>query len=281
MNRNWTAVLVVASLLGAAAGPGTEAFRVAAARADGEEKPPADGEKKAEGPDVDEVKDYCKNFESTLNKMTNEDAIKGVKQLRDYWTAPGLDESLQKPLIGAMGKVLRLRNKDAVVEEATKALADFGEKGADMIKMIVDGSCKQKTIPMGIVEAGLKSLGKIASIRPADTKFLTDLLKFKDESVIASAANAIAGYKKAPGAVRQDLFEELLKMSEGPYNASEGNDANAKRRWNIFGADVVAAMKALSAQNYTNPKEFRAWFNEKGPGGGRHKDSWPDPEEAK
>ncbi len=250
----------------------------------GGDKKPADGEKPPEGekpaaPDETEIKEFCKDYEAKLSKMVDEEAMQGIDKLQAWYVHAEVPEGAKKAILGSVGKALKLRNREAVTEKLAKALADFGEEGVGFLRYIVDTSLKQKAPPSGVVTAAFKSLGKIASPKAADVKWLTDHLK-KDDDVISKAAHALAGYAGAPGAVRRDIFEELLKMSEGVFNAQNGNDPAAKRRWNIWGEDVVEAMQKLSRQNWTKPPEFRTWFNEKDPGGGKNPKTWADPEPA-
>ena len=127
-----------------------------------------------------------------------------------------------------------------------------------------------------VSRAGLLAMGKLASPKPASVKFILDLLKGKDE-FIADAARALSGYEKAPGALRKDIVEDLIKMSEGVFSSSEANDNNAKKKWNTWGSDVLEALEKLSRVKKANPKEYRTWYNSKDPGGGKHPKTWEDP----
>lgn len=244
---------------------------------DGEKK---DGEKKDEpkadpAPSEDEVKEFTKNFEDSLKKMTDEDAIAGVEKMRAWWVHPGFPEDMKKDLLGTMKKVCDQSKRESLLEAAAKALGDFGEDGLGLIRYVTQRAFGQKPPPPGVVRAGLAAMGKIASPKDNDVKFLTELLK-KDDEFIGDAARALAGYAKAPGAVRRNIFEEFLKMSEGVFSKSEANDQPAKRRWNIWGTEVVEAMQKVSKTNWTKPPEFRKWFNDKGEGGGKNPRTWAD-----
>ncbi len=257
------------------------------------EKKPADGEKKpAEGekkppeppkppppPTPEEVKEFVKQYEETLKKMSDEDAIAGVQKARGWYANPGTDPDSKKAILGLMAKVAEQKSKEALLEAACKALADFGDSGVALLKFVVDRGLSQKVPPVGAVRAGIASLGKIASPKPADVKFLTELLK-KEGEFIVDAAGALAGYEKGPGAVRKEIFGELLTMSEGVYSKSEANDQNFKRKWNTWGSEVVEAMRKVSHTNWQKPPEFRKFANDKGKGGGKNPLTWADPPPA-
>ncbi len=111
----------------------------------------------------------------------------------------------------------------------------------------------------GAVFIGLE---RIADLNPKVVKELTKLLKYKTPDVVGKAAKALGGYKDAPGKLRKDLLEELIKATEGTFSAQEGGDKTQERRWNIIRAKVMKSMNALSRQTFKNPREARQWFNQ-------------------
>jgi len=242
-----------------------------------EEKKKAAMEKKAA-----EVKQFLEQYEETLAKMTDEDAIAGLGKMKAWYLDKEVPEESKKGILKTFNaKVIRQRNREPYLEAAAKTLGEFADADVvPILKQLVDFAMGQKVPIPNVASAGLRALGKIASPKPADVKFLSDLLKGKDD-FIADAARALGDYDKAPGAVRKEIFEDLLKISEGVYSGSEKNDTNMKRRWNIWGSDVVDAMKKLSKQNCANPIEFRKWFNSKDEGGGKNPKTWKDDKEGK
>ena len=212
--------------------------------------------------------------------MTDEDAIGGVEKLRGWYVNPETTEDIRKDILGAMKKVCDQGKREPLVEAAAKALGEFGEEAVGLLKFVTNKAVEAKVPSPGIVRAGLASLGRIASPKGDDVKFLTELLK-KDDEFIGDAARALAGYAKGPGAIRRNIFEELLKMSEGVFSKSEANDQPAKRRWNIWGTEVVEAMQKVTKTSWTKPPEFRKWFNDKNEGGGKNPRTWADTEPGK
>jgi hypothetical protein len=237
-----------------------------------EEKKKLIAEKKAE-----EVKQFLATYEETLSKMTDEDAIAGLGKLKAFYLDKEVPEESKKEILKCFQtKVIRQRRREAYLEVAAKTLGELADPDVvPLLKQLVDFAMGQKDPIPNVTSAGLRALGKIASPKPADVKFLTDLLKGKDD-FITDTARALGDYDKAPGAVRKEIFEDLLKTSEGVYSGSEKNDTNMKRRWNIWGTDVVEAMRKLSKQNCANPIEFRKWFNNKEEGGGKNPKTWKD-----
>ena len=248
------------------------------------DKPPADAPPPDEGKKAEEIKAFLKEYEEGLAKLTGEQAIAGIGKLKGYYLDPKVEADLKKQIVALFAsKVVKYRGegKDAYLEAACKALGDMGgDTPAKLLQFLVGYALEPKIHIKSILTAGLAGLGKIASPKPADVKFLTEYLK-KDDEYIGDAARALAGYKKAPGAVRKDICEELLNMCAGVYSKSQANDNTAKRRWNIWGSEVIDAMKALSGKEFATPIEFRKWLNDKSETGGKNPKSWPDPPDAK
>jgi hypothetical protein len=242
---------------------------------------PPPQEKTAEEKKAEEIKAFLKSYEEGLSKMADADAIAGIAKLKGYYVDPKVEPEQKKAVLKLFSeKVIKVRGKDAYLEAAAKALGDMGgDTPVAMLQYLVNYASNQKIQITSVVRAGLGALGKIASGKPSDVKFLTELLKGKDE-FIGDAARALGGYAKAPGAIRHDVFEELLKMSEGVYSKSQANDNAAKRKWNIWGTEVIEAMKAVSHQNFADPVKFRAWLNDKGANGGKNPKAWADEPEA-
>jgi hypothetical protein len=122
---------------------------------------------------------------------------------------------------------------------------------------------KQKTPDDVIYEAALDALGKLHSENKAATKTLTDLLKNKENSIVGRAAHAIAGYEGASGAVRKDLFEEVLKSSEGVFSGAQNpSNTTMVSKWNVIEQDVMEALNKLSRVKHKDPAAARQWFND-------------------
>ena len=237
-----------------------------------EEKKKAEAEKK-----TDEVKTFLENYEANLAKMTDEDAIAGLGKMKAWYLEKDMPEEAKKAIFKTFGtKVIRAK-KEPYLEAAAKALGDMGDDAAvPMLQYIVDAAMKPKVPVFSVSRAGLLAMGKLASTKPSDMKFITDLLKKKDE-FIADAARALAGYEKAPGTVRRDLVDELVGISGSVWRSSEANDSNAKKKWNTWGSDVLEAIEKLSRKKLANPDDYEKWMRNKDPGGGKHPKTWEDP----
>ena len=137
-----------------------------------------------------------------------------------------------------------------------------GDASAKAILKVLDKTLKAKEPSVQVYSACLKSVGVIASEDGKVVKALSKLLKNKLYDVTGKAAQAMAGYKDASGKLRKELLEEVIKSSEGVYNAAQANDQNSKRKWNIIQNGIMKALKALSGQTFKNPAEARGWYND-------------------
>jgi len=245
-----------------------------------EEEKKAEEEKKKEEAEkkTAEVKDFVESYESNLSKMTDEDAIAGLNKMKAWFVAKDMPEDAKKAIVKCFGaKVIRVRGKEPYLEAAAKALGEMGDEDlVPLLQYLVDGAMKPKVPVFSVTRAGLLAMGKIASTKPGNVKFITDLLRGKDE-FISDTARALAGYEKAPGALRRELVDDLIKMSSGVWSSSEANDSNAKKKWNTWGSDVLEAIEKLSRVKKANPVEYGVWFRSKDAGGGKHPKTWEDP----
>jgi hypothetical protein len=245
-----------------------------------EKKPeePAAPDPEAEAKKIEEIKAYLKQYEDQLSKMTDQDAIDGLGKMKAWYVDPKIPEDSKKDILRTFAaKVVKARGREAYLEAAAKTLGEMGgEEVIPYLKYLVDYGLNVKGSIAGVVRAGLASFGKVAPKKPADVKWLTDMLRGKDE-FISDVCNAMAGYQKGPGAIRRDMVEDLIKISEGVHSKAEDNDNTAKRRWNTWGSECIDAMQKLSGKtDLKTPAEFRKWLQNKDPGGGKHPKTWAD-----
>jgi hypothetical protein len=261
---------------GALAAPAAIAQESPPAKDGGGEKAPP--EKSPEEKKAEEVKAYIKQYEETLSKMTEPDAISGLNKLKAFYLDAQVPPESKKEIMKTFqGKVIRVKNKESYLEAACKALGEMGgDESVAQLKYLVSDALDKKVPVYKVARGGLESLGKIASPKPGDVKFLTDMMKKSEDDILGDVAQALKGYGKAPGAVRREIFEQVLLKAEGVYSKQNANDQNAKKQWTQWGTDAIDALKALSRTNFAKPPEFREWFNNKDKGGGKNPRTWAD-----
>lgn len=253
-----TAALIVAAPLAGAAladGGGTPPPQNPPA---GGATPPADAQS---GKDQ-AAATYLKDLKGQLAKIADADAKAAIKKMVEIWKDKDVTEETKKPipdLLEHFGK----DDKTLVAIDAIPALGEIGPaEGAPPVLRILDRALKAKDPSVDVYGSCLSSLKKLADPKPTTCKALTDLLKSKYDDVVSKAADAMGGYKDAPGKVRRDLLEELIKATEGTSaQAADPKNASQVRKWNIIQTNVMAALKALSGQQFKDVAAARQWFN--------------------
>lgn len=210
---------------------------------------------------TDQAEEFAKEFKKNFKKLSEGELIQGVDKLAEYYLNPEVEEKSRKDMLEGIQKASAARETSVVVHVMRKC-GDLGEESLKIIAPILAREVDAKEPRPEVYEEALKSMGKIHSENKIAIKTLTDLLKHNEATVVMHAIRAIGGYGPASGATRKELFEEVLKASEGTYSASQGTDQNAKRKWNVIGEDVKETLTKLSGVAIDTPVVARTWFNE-------------------
>ncbi len=222
--------------------------------------------------------DYLKNLKKKLSKMPGVTAIATATKLGTMWNDEKLTEDTKSPIPGYLQKIASNKDNKAKVA-GIKTLAMLGpEHATKTITKQLGKALKSKKPAKAVWKACLTALGSMADPGKTAVKTVSDLLKYKDYDVINAAAHAIAGYENAPGKLRKQLFEDVIKQSEGTYSGFKANDNNLKTKWNVIGGGVMKALKRLSGKkNLTDPTAARAYLNDTK----KDRKAWADKPEIK
>ena len=228
-----------------------------------------------EAPSVDEqAEDFAKQFKKEYKKMTAADQMEAVDKLIGYFNNDQVtDKGARKSILDAISKATIVKDNTVVAHVMKKSEA-LGEEAVRIVLPVLNRELAQKVPDESVYGAALGTLGKIRSENKLVIKTLTKLLKDKDDSIVGLATRTIAGYADAPGSVRKELFEEVLKATEGVYSGAQSQNQTLERKWNIIGDDVKDALSKLSGTKLSDPAAARKWFND------NKKKSW-DPEPKK
>ncbi|MHC4381124.1 MAG: hypothetical protein ACYSU1_08540, partial [Planctomycetota bacterium] len=103
---------------------------------------------------------------------------------------------------------------------------------------------------------------------------LIDLLDHHEYLFIAKAADALAQFGEAPGSIRRDAVEKLVKQLSQNWEAtiSDKSDEEAQRKYRKTGQAMRDALEALTGTSQDNPQEWNTWWNENK----KDKDLWAD-----
>jgi hypothetical protein len=243
--------LALVLLFGAALAP-------AAARGDG----PAPAPAPAVPHEADAVK-FMHELQDTIAKQTDDQALASIKQLVAFWKDATDKDSTTAPMPGLVAWYAR-RKIPAVSAAGIGGLADIGKgEGTRNLLQILDTFLDRDGATATTTAQTFAALKKVADPDPAVVKTLLKYLFYKDDSVIAKAADTLGGYATAPGDLRKELFEELLRNFEGlAAEARKAANKSAANKWGIVGGSVDGALGALAHQSFTDPAAARKWLNE-------------------
>lgn len=245
--------LVLAAALGALAAP---------ARAD--DASPASGEEAAKPTADDEAKKWLEVVKLQVGKQDEAGAKESIAKLVAVWKDKDVAPETKKAVPDLLEKYARDDGMVAVAVAAIDAMAELGpETGAKSVREVLERVLKAKQPSVDLYGAALRALKRLADPSKATVDLLVDLLKRKENDVIGKAADAMSGYKDAPQKVRKELVEEVLKIGESVYQGSrDGKDSALVAKWNAIQGGVMAALRTLTGQNFSDPSVARKWFND-------------------
>jgi len=216
----------------------------------------------------EEAEAFAKAFKKTYKKLPESEMLASIDKVVAYYKNAEVDDKkVRKALIDAMGKASTVRDS-VIVAHVMKQCGNMDTGAVRVILPTLARELKKKVPEDRVYGAALESLGKLHSEERAAVKTLTDLLKNKDDAIVARAAYAISGYKTASGKIRKELFVEVVKQSEGVYSSSMAQNENMKRKWTIIGDDVMEALNVLASPPlaegtaFENPQKARSWYND-------------------
>ena len=209
-----------------------------------------------------EAATFLKELPPLMAKQSDEDARKAIARLQEIWKDKEVTDATKKPVPEILEKYGK-DGKSMVASIAIEALGGLGPAGGPPLMDLLDRALKAKEPSAETYGNCLRAIKKAADPRPATVKGLLELLKYKLDDVVAKAADAISGYKDAPGKVRREMLEEVIKQSEGVFSSSkDAKNGSAVTKWRIIQGSVLSALNALSGQQFADPSAARAWFND-------------------
>ncbi|KAA3614361.1 MAG: hypothetical protein DWQ01_01265 [Planctomycetota bacterium] len=106
----------------------------------------------------------------------------------------------------------------------------------------------------------VRLIGKTLDYR--QHKGLADLLKHHDPEVIAGAADAIAYFDNAPGAIRRECTKHLVKLLESYRSSAQATDEYGQhRRWARAKGPMIRALKSITGADHNTSLEWTRFWN--------------------
>jgi hypothetical protein len=228
--------------------------------------PPAPTGPVAPAHDPDAVK-FMHTLQETIEKQTDAEMQASIKQLVAYWKDPAVKDATKAPMPGLVAWYGR-RKSVPVAMAGISGLADIGkgEGSKNLLLLLGDFLDHDPPTPQSL-NAVFAALKRVADPDSTVVKTLLKLFNYKDDAVVAKAAETLGGYAAAPGDLRKSLFEELLKTFEGlasEAHAPPGKgtaNKSAVNKWNVVGGSVVGAMGALAHAQFADMPAAREWLN--------------------
>jgi hypothetical protein len=237
------------------------------ARPDGAQtvKPPGNPstEKQANPKDV-EAAAYIKQATAQFGKQSDAEAKASIEKLVAIWKDKDVTDTTTKPI----PELLERYAKQDVLTIAVAAIEGLGQldasAAAPSVLAVLQRTMKAKDPVQDLYAACFSALKKLADPKASTLATLEDYLDHRIDGVISRTADAIAGYANAPGDVRRDLFEALIKKFEGVFNASNSSKKNPAQaqKWAAVAGPVMSALNAVSGQSFRDPAQARQWFND-------------------
>jgi HEAT repeat protein len=168
----------------------------------------------------------------------------------------------------ALVKVIRdrrLEKPPEVMEACFVALKGIGSrKVTRSVLALLDHSRlkKDEVVRIGVCRA------LEGSADPKGVESIIDLLRDKEDRVIAAAAEAAGAYRYAKESIRKELFERVMGIYVGTWNvkntvdpAQKVEQRRAERKWEVVEKPMERALQLLSNVTQNSPPEWRHWWN--------------------
>lgn len=254
LNRNLILTLALAAALAGVAAPG------AASPAFAEDPPAAPP---AETPDQ-KAATYIKTVKAAQAKQVEAEAKIAIGELLKIYADAAINAENKKQVVDLVAKYSRMSDKVVVQTAALEAIGQLTPvDGAKPALDFIQAELKNKAPNVELYTAAFRALKKLADPSKSTVSAILEYLKYKDDMVVGKACDALSGYKGAPGKLRKEMLEELIKQTEGVFAGSKQADNKpAQRKWNVIQSNAVAALQALSGQNLSDPGAARAWYND-------------------
>ena len=143
---------------------------------------------------------------------------------------------------------------------SAKALGSMGPESTSVLSKWVDD--KKVRDNLELQRQLVLSLG--ATKDDDATKTLVDLLKYRNPTIVAAAAEALCNFEKMELKARKDVFEAILKtlMSAKANVDANATDNIAREEWNIVSAPLMTALTVLSGhKDAKRAEEWQRFWN--------------------
>jgi len=203
-------------------------------------------------------------MEQALDAKDDAAVSQGVAGLIDAYLAQGTTDDEKKKIVDSLGKALRFAGKDGKVAiQAAQGLGGMGEDAAKVLSAALnDKRFRKDEVYKEAYLAIIRALGTTKSEREAKT--LMDLLKDKDNYVIAAAAEGLGNYTDVKQTTRKRVAEALIKTLDSAFNAAEADPRNTtlQKKYEVIGGPLFTSLQKVTGASVGSAPEWRKWFND-------------------
>jgi hypothetical protein len=214
-----------------------------------------------------EVSERIAKLEEQVDEKGEQDAeaVASIDELHTLFPESGPKDRAK--IVKALKKSFSVKRKedpsgqvdDRLWQAAAAALGDMGPESVPVLSDLIGHKSHRENL--ALQRKLVLSLGRTKDLKSVKT--LTDLLNDKDAIVQGAAAEALGNYADAELDVRRDAFEELLKqiMSVKGRMDNDGEDLEARQRYETIRAPILTSLKLLSKRDITEPEDWQRWWN--------------------
>jgi len=225
----------------------------------------AAGAARAQRPELEErVDEAVAAFDEALRSKEYDRIWTGVGELASAWS-PALNESLQARIIAALGKGLRILDREGgIAIRSAQALGDMGPEAAPPLAAALrDRRIAREEENLAVRLAVLRALGATRSLR--DVKTLLPFLADEEPRVVIAASEGLGYYgRSVPEAVRKTVAEALIRALESAHGAAaaQGTGGSFDKRYALVAYPLMEAITRVTGVTANSPAEWRKWFND-------------------
>jgi HEAT repeat protein len=223
-----------------------------------------------------DVKEWLSTLKGLIGKRGDEDpaAIALIEKLAGEFQESGKKDraAIAKGVAASLSQRRKELSKDVpdngLKLAAAKALGSMGPESTSALSKWVDDKKVRDNI-----ELQRQLVLSLGLTKDEDaTKTLVDLLKYRNPTIIAAAAEALSQFQELELKARKKIFEELLKTlqsAKGKVDA-DPTDNIARAEWNIVSAPLMTSLTVLSGHKEAKrPEEWTRFWNKN-----KNKKSW-------
>jgi len=200
---------------------------------------------------IEGIKDDLELKQGDLKKLA--DDLKALQKENEQ-----LADAVYSSFVHPKRKDITAPNLD-MWKAGSYALGQMGELGALRLWKIFEDKKFRKEIDfLGLVIEQVGSTDHWASAPD-----LVDLLDHHEYLFIAKAADALAMFNDAPGKVRRDIVEKMVKLYAQYSEDAESDqqDQEKQEKFRKTSGSLAKALEALTGTQQRTPTDWNTWFN--------------------